>query len=73
MIARWRVPKGLALGVLAMALLTGCAGSDQEETIEYKLAAIHGDTSKEAEFSRILDRIQVGGQICDPEPESAWV
>lgn len=39
------------------------------ESIEYKLAVIDGDLSTEDEFGRILDQIQEGGGICNPEPD----
>jgi hypothetical protein len=42
-------------------------------TVEYMLAAIHGDLSTEAEFKRIVDQIQAGGSVCDPEPNRQHV
>lgn len=37
------------------------------------LAAIHSDLSTEAEFKRIVDQIQAGGAVCDPEPNREHV
>jgi len=37
------------------------------------LAVIHGDLSSEAEFKRIVDRIQAGGSLCAPEPNRRHV
>lgn len=42
-------------------------------TVEYMLAAIHGDLSTEAEFKRIVDQMQTGGSVCDPEPSRQHV
>lgn len=56
--------------------LVGCDAADTDSTppsVEYQLAAIHGDTSKTAEFGRLLDRIQKGSDICDPEPSRTRV
>ena len=46
-----------------------------EPTIEHKLAVVNGDGPAvgEAEFSRILDTIQRGGGVCDPEPNREHV
>ena len=44
------------------------AGPTQAPTPERMLAVIYGDPSSEAEFGRILDTIQAGGSVCNPEP-----
>ena len=49
----------------------GAAGNGL--SIEYKLAVIHGDESTEDEFGRILDDIQDGGKICNPESDREHV
>jgi hypothetical protein len=61
-----------AVVALIVVSATGCADSRSGgggESIEYKLAAIGGDTSDEGEFSQILDQLQAGGGICEPEPD----
>jgi hypothetical protein len=59
------------LGALLL-LLPACeatTASSDDYSIEYKLAAINEDPSTEAEFGRILDQVQRGGSVCDPEPD----
>lgn len=67
-------------GLLLLMLLAGCTadgGTSSDtagsESIEYKLAVINGDLSTEDEFGRILDQIQEGGGICNPEPDREHV
>ena len=64
---------GLALLTI---LLGGCSAAEDPagtsssgESVEYKLAVINGDPSTETEFGRILDQVQDGGDLCNPEPD----
>lgn len=41
----------------------------ESKTIEQELADIQGDPSTEAEFGKLLDQLQSGDGVCDPDPD----
>jgi hypothetical protein len=66
------------VGIIAVLIIGNVFGdgsssdsstSAQSPTPEHMLAGIHGNTSTEAEFGRLLDTLQRGSAICDPEPD----
>ena len=63
------------VAVLAVALtIAGCGGGStapdrnavEDLTPEQKLAVIHGDSSAEGQFARVLDELQAGAGVCEP-------
>jgi len=65
----------LAWLALTLLLVMGCSSPSptQTPTPERNLAVIAGDLSTEAEFGRILDKLQAGTAICAAEPDRAHV
>jgi hypothetical protein len=56
---------------IALLVVAGCGGTAATPTLEYKLAAISAggdpDQAAIAEFGDILDTLQAGTSVCEPE------